>query len=444
MRSFARFSLCRAVFNLAVAFGTALALTYGCTGDSDTHGNDATTCAKGQQLYRGQCVCIATLARPEKGQCPLVPVPFPKSNVVEGPNSGNGIGLALDGRNIPHLSYYEANNADLHYAILDYDTRNWKVETVDANGDVGQYSSLALFQREGDLGVPVIAYYDASSRLLKGAFRAKDGWKTRLLDPTDPLQPAERGTYTSIAIFNGNRHVAHIAYINQENRDLMYLSWDLDRNEVAPARTVDSGITFIDGQPYGSGIIDEHTSIALDSKGAPIIAYRDTQMGDLKVAVYKPDSDSWDVTFVDDNPLVQVNSYDVGQFASVAVDDIDNIHVAYHDRTNKQLRYTMFDGSEWLRPQVIDRGGAGMFASIALRKSDRSPFIAYFDDARQLAKIAHHKRDGTWQIEVVATQGLPGHYMRLALTDQGFPAIAYREYWSQRTIFDFVTWVVFP
>jgi len=78
---------------------------------------------------------------------------------------GWGTSLALNRGDAPRISYYDAINRDLKFA--QFDGMVWIIETVDSDGDVGAYSSLALDQA----GCPHISYYrDATVGDLKYAY----------------------------------------------------------------------------------------------------------------------------------------------------------------------------------------------------------------------------------------------------------------------------------
>lgn len=436
MTSFALSLRCRAAFKAAAA---ALALVAaGCGTEEEP------ICTGGRTLSAGKCVCPDEQIY-EGGAClaDRLLVPRLSSNIVDrGGNTGVGIGLALDGENYPHIAYREYNSNDLRYATPSRSSGKWAVENVDVDGDVGKHPALALYEPAG-AALPVIVYYDMSHAALKGAFKSKAGWVRKFLDPRGSDPGLNRGTYPSVAVHNAEgKHIAHVAYLDDASKDLYYLTWNLDKpDDYSAPKLVDSGFSLINDQAYGSGVIDDETSIALDSQGQPVIAYRDAKNGDLKVANYNADDDAWQATFVDNDPLSQYNFEDLGKHASLAIDEIDNYHVAYYDATSLALKYAEFDGSDWY-VETVDRGEVGMYASIAVR-DDRSPVIAYFDKPLGAAKIAHKRRDGTWQIEAVANFGIAGQFIRLALTDRGWPAIAYREVNSEALYFDYVL-TVFP
>lgn len=426
---------CRAAFKAALV---AAALVAGCGGEEDP------VCTGGRTLRGSKCVCPDDQIY-EGGACinDRLLVPRLASSVVDrGGNTGVGIGLALDGENYPHIAYHEYNNQDLRYATPNRSSGKWAVENVDVEGETGIDPAVALVDPAG-AAMPVIVYYDKSHRALRGAFKSKAGWVRKYLDPRGNDPGLNRGTHPSVAVRSAEgRNLAHVAYIDAGSQDLYYLTWNLDKpDDWSEPRLVDSGFSLVNDQPYGSGVIDDVTSIALDSAGQPVIAYRDAKNGDLKVANYVEKDDAFNVVFVDNDPLTQVNFEDLGDFASIAVDEIDNYHVAYFDRTGLALKYAEFDGSDWY-VETVDRGDVGYFASIAVRP-DRSPVIAYFDKPLGAVKVAHKRRDGTWQVEIAANFGIAGQFVRLGLTDRGWPAVAYRELNSEALYFDYVL-SVFP
>jgi hypothetical protein len=69
----------------------------------------------------------------------------------------------LDSSGNPHISYYDASNGDLKYAY--WDGSQWQIEVVESDGQVGEWTSLAL----DSAGNPHISYYDRSKGHLKYA-----------------------------------------------------------------------------------------------------------------------------------------------------------------------------------------------------------------------------------------------------------------------------------
>jgi PKD repeat protein len=83
----------------------------------------------------------------------------------------------------PHVSYYDALHLDLKYAYRD--ASGWTSQTIDSDGDVGRYTSLAM---DGD-GHPHISYYDADRHHLKYAYLSTRPIAGFTADPTSGFRP---------------------------------------------------------------------------------------------------------------------------------------------------------------------------------------------------------------------------------------------------------------
>ena len=86
------------------------------------------------------------------------------------------LSLALDSSNNPQISYYDSTNTALKYTHKSGD--GWVTETVDSAEDVGWYPSLALDSSNN----PQISYYDFTNKDLKYTHKSGDGWVTETVD----------------------------------------------------------------------------------------------------------------------------------------------------------------------------------------------------------------------------------------------------------------------
>ena len=112
--------------------------------------------------------------------------------------------LALDSNNKVHISYWDRTNEDLKYATNA--SGSWVVTTLDSDGKVGEFSSLAL-----DSNNKVhISYYDYTHKDLKYATNAlngscNNGWYCTTVDSNGDV-----GYFSSLALDSNNK--VHISY----------------------------------------------------------------------------------------------------------------------------------------------------------------------------------------------------------------------------------------
>ena len=166
----------------------------------------------------------------------------------------------------PHISYYDVQHGDLKHAWRSGTT--WLTETVDSEGDVGWYTSLALDSR----GNPHISYLDNTHGSLKYAWLSGTTWLSETVDSAG--WPSWGTGATSLKLDQAD--VPYISYYDANNGDLK-LAWL--KGGVWIIQTVDS-----------EGDVGQYSSLALDQAGCPHISYYDATNGDLKYAYTQPAS----------------------------------------------------------------------------------------------------------------------------------------------------------
>ena len=117
-------------------------------------------------------------------------------------------------------------------------------------------------------------------------------------------------------------------------------------------------------------------------------------------------------------------SFDVGEYASIAIDRQGRAHIAYYDATDGDLEYAVQSGSAWLFQTLDATGTVGQYTSIVLDAAG-NPHIAYYDATNTDLKYARLVA-GSWQVETVdASSEADGWYAQIALTTSQVPVIVY-------------------
>ena len=185
---------------------------------------------------------------------------------------GEFTSLALDGSGNPRISYH--GNSTLKYAWCDTGCAtagNWTAITVDDSAsDVGEYTSLSL----DSSGNPRISYKDATNNDLKYALCTSgcddpNNWTT-----LTPDRAGNTGWNTSLALTTADN--PRIAYYKFDTGDLQYAWCD-----VACANTTNWTTETVDS----AGDVGDFCSLALNTvNNTPHISYYDFANEDLKYA----------------------------------------------------------------------------------------------------------------------------------------------------------------
>ena len=269
---------------------------------------------------------------------------------------------------------------------------NWAALTIDSEGQVGGYTSLAL---DGS-GNPAVSYFDAINHVLKYAFWNGTDWDIRTVDDSSEWV----GMYTSV-VFDSSDHPC-ISYYDDTNGCLKYAAWNGSSWDI---QVIDSGVR-----------LGMYASLALDSSGNPAVAYHDNGNADLKYAAF--DGTNWNIQIVDSVGYV-------GYYASLALDGDDNPHISYRDYPNGILKYAYHNGTGWLIQTVDSDGDVGFSTSIAVDYSG-NPHISYRDNTNLDLKYAAWDGAG-WEIETVDSSGDTGRWTSIALDSAGNPRISYHD-----------------
>lgn len=218
------------------------------------------------------------------------------------------------------------------------------------------------------------------------------------------------GRHSSLAFGpDGQPAISYIEILNDNQSNLKFARFN---GSIWIKATVDSVGNYV----YNGSNNGNSTSLAFDRDGRPVIAYKETTNGDLKVARFN--GQYWGTTTVD-------SAGDVGSSCSLAIGSDGQPAIAYYDSTNYNLKFARFDGYNWTTATVDGVGEFHSACSLAFGP-DGQPAIVYNEmkfGGQYLIKFARF--DGSiWTTSVVAQQAFGGS-MAIAFGPNGHPAISY-------------------
>lgn len=131
---------------------------------------------------------------------------------------GKHTSIAIGSDNYPKIAYEFESGADLRFAC--FGPEGWDIQDVETAGDTGKYASMAI----GSDGLPRIAYHKEGEESLKFAMRVEacglpGTWVTMLVDNNGDV-----GDYSSIALKSDDKPC--ISYNDHTNASLKYACWD--------------------------------------------------------------------------------------------------------------------------------------------------------------------------------------------------------------------------
>ena len=310
---------------------------------------------------------------------------------------GHNPSIAVDTNGNPIISYYDWTNQDLKFAICDLSasangncgqTGDWSTVTADAAGSVGWTTSIALDANND----PLISYYDASNEDLKfaicdlsastnGNCDQTSDWSTVTVDAA-----GEVGPDPSIAVDADGDPL--ISYYDASNKDLKFAMCDLSKSTNGNCdQTGDWSLVTVDAVGDGG----RFTSIAVATNDDPVISYWDQTNGDLKLAICDAsESANGNCDQTGDWSTVTADADEtVGLWSSIAIDTNGNPMISYYDWTNQDLKFAICDLSksangncdqtgDWSAETVDVVGDVGRFTSIAVN-TNGAPTISYHD-----------------------------------------------------------------
>jgi len=274
------------------------------------------------------------------------------ATIDSGGNIGGDCFIILDSDDDIHITYYDDTNNVLKYATKalssGISSTNWAISTMDNNGDVGNFGSMAV---DADDTLH-IAYYSAASTKLKYATLTDGGstWSREIVESTNDV-----GKYTSLALdSNGN---PHITYYDDTNDDLRY------------AHKMDSSWAFTTLDSIGQS--GKGTSLAIDSNDNLHVAYKTNS---TEMAYMTNLSGSWVKTTLDANSS---GPWGVN-YVDIMIADGDIPHVVYYDAVDHDIFYMSNARGVWER--IFVAGDSISKTSGATMDENGGIHVAYYID----------------------------------------------------------------
>jgi uncharacterized repeat protein (TIGR02543 family) len=358
-------------------------------------------------------------------------------------DAGQYTSIALDATNKVHIGYYDVSNTALKYAACSTNctvTSSWAVLQVDNSSDVGQFASLAV----DTTGKRYIGYYDATNGDLKYAesispvnlffddFESGIGQWTA--DPPWGLTTSSfhsgSNSATDSPIGNYANSVAVSLTMTVTITGLAELSfWHkystaalLDQARVDIS--TDGGTTWPILHSSYSGQSPDWTPVSID-----LSSYIDQPVL-IRFILITDESSNYDGWYIDDVAITENHAAatvdtagDVGQYASIALDSMNKVHMSYYDATNRDLKYATNATGSWTTTTIDNGGDVGRDSSIAL-DSNNKIYIAYYDATNGDLKYTTNAT-GSWVAYTIDSAGDVGRYASIAVDSNSNVHIAY-------------------
>jgi hypothetical protein len=208
----------------------------------------------------------------------------------------------------------------------------------------------------------------------------------------------------------------------------MMAHWDIAATKWI-TEEVDNGTTLSVGK---------YTSIALDNTPQPntrvFIGYYDETFHNPKMAYYNPLLGPPFLTWRK-YTVEHIADVDLGRFTALALTSAFEPRLVYYEGTNHYLRYAAgtWDGSQWVfTPELVQKVAdydIGMYASIAMDSANR-PHISYYSYYTKGngidGDLMYARKIGPlWDIYTVDSDGDVGYFTSIAVDSADVPSISY-------------------
>ncbi len=315
----------------------------------------------------------------------------------------------------------------------------WDIQIIEEGVRVSGATSLAIDSQ----GRPHVAYSDIGRGII--AYAAWNGaqWVVETA--------AESGfPLGMVSLVLDERDLPHISFFDAQARSIRYADFDgiawrlltvgkshfegyssvaLGPDSIPHVAYASNTGELMLGKLFGSNwlvetvdrevVVARYPSLAFNSEGRAQIAYYGN--GVLFHAEWI--GFRWDVEVVDGE--------ESPQFVNMVLDATDVPNIGYRNNVLRELRFAWRENGTWQWEVVDSDGDTGWDAGLALDAMG-NPHLSYYDRERALLKYAYNLQ-GTWFVRIVDQVGVVGWYSSVAVGDDARPHFSYFS-WTDATM----------
>lgn len=215
-------------------------------------------------------------------------------------------------------------------------------------------------------------------------------------DPAQKFYVTQTGTFvvfaTLITAYNGTsapNYSASFVTTNPTPGGTVQIL--LDKNGIQ--QTIDFTPPALTRLPASGANNGSYCDIAYDKSGNLHMAYYDRVERDLKYSM-RDTAGHWSIVETIDN------GYLTGSNPSIATDSKGHVGIAYTNGNAGDLKYAFFDGTQWKIEVVDSRGSTGHYPSLAFSRGD-GPVITYYDKTHGDLRMATSGGSTGWTIQTI-------------------------------------------
>jgi len=282
--------------------------------------------------------------------------------------------LGYDAAGNLHVTYYDAAERDLKYAVQTLDGTWSAPVTVDANGNVGQQVSLAV----GPQGQVGVAYFDATHADLKYAQLSGGQWNVATVDAKGVT-----GMNPSL-VFNA-AGVPEVSYFRAQSADLKLAKLSNAAKNKWKLSTISA-----------KGAVGEFSSLAINpATGLPSVAFADS-LGRVQFAAGKKNGFA--------KPVVVDDLSGAPGSVSLAFDTNNRPAIGYYDSATGQVKLARPAGKGFATSAVgTVSAGRATAVTLLFEPGTGAPQIVFDDTATQGVFLASGDGSGAFTVTQVGT-----------------------------------------